>query len=569
MTKRQIEYFILVMIIGITFLSCDLMATLFHGEKPPDTYTVTFNANGAIGTPPAEQTVNAGTVIRLPDKGGMSSTGNIFVGWNESSSGGGTTYSVGASIKVTRDMVFYAQWLDGSTPQYTVTFNANGATSGLAPASQTVYRGISITVPGQGTLSFSGKTFGGWNTQSNGGGTNYEVGAIYTVTDNVTLYAKWQSVVQYTVTYHANGASGVAPTAQTVDPGTEITLPGVGSMTNIGKMFEGWNTQANGGGISYAEGAAYTVNGNITLYAKWVSVPITPPGATLAEQLAYICNYTGSETVFDIVVNNNESLVPTSVDSMGLNITVIIRSVSSEDVKTIQLLGQGHLFSIDTGITLKLQDIVLRGHSTNNKALVAVGQGKLILDSGAKITMNSSQSSSQGGGVYVGGGILEMNEGAEISGNNHRGDPSYGGGIYVINNGSVVLRGGLISENSVEAATWANRTSGCGGGIYIGGNSTVIMTGGIISKNSCKGYMSAYGGGVYVGNGSTFTKQPASGSSTSGIIYGSTGNNANTCKNGDYNAGFAVYRGFGSVKIRNNTLGPGDEITTLSDVGWE
>jgi len=58
MTKLRIFLFSLIMVIGIIFLGCDLMATLFHGEKPPDTYTVTFNANGASGTPPAEQTVN-------------------------------------------------------------------------------------------------------------------------------------------------------------------------------------------------------------------------------------------------------------------------------------------------------------------------------------------------------------------------------------------------------------------------------------------------------------------------------------------------------------------------------
>jgi len=172
--------------------------TLFHGPKPeksPVTYTVTFNANGASGTPPETQIVNDGATIILPDKGGMNSTGNIFVGWNESSSGGDTTNSVGASVTVTRNMVFYAQWLDGSTPQYTVSFNANGATSGASPASQTVYRGISITIPGQGTLAYSGKTFGGWNTQANGGGTLYAVGATFTVTGDVTLYAKWNEIV--------------------------------------------------------------------------------------------------------------------------------------------------------------------------------------------------------------------------------------------------------------------------------------------------------------------------------------------------------------------------------------
>jgi len=560
MTKRRIFLFILIMIIGVTFFGCDLMATLFHGEKPatpPVTYTVTFNANGASGTPPEAQTVNDGAVIILPDKGGMTSTGNIFAGWNENASGGGTTYSVGASVTVTRNMAFYAQWLDGSTPQYTVTFNANGATSGAAPASQTVYSGISITVPGQGTLAHSGKTFGGWNTQSNGGGTNYAVGATFTVTENVTLYAKWQSAVQYTVTYNANGASGSAPAKQTVDPGTEITLPGVGSMSNIGKTFEGWNTQANGGGISYDEGAAYTVNANTSFYAQWLSVPIEPPGATLVEKLAYIRSNTGDGVVYDIVVNNNEYIGPQTVSTMGRNITVIIHSASSTDVKTIQLESQGHLFSVDTNITLILQNIVLKGMSINNKALVLVGNGgRLILNTGAKITLNTNASSSEGGGIYINGGILEINEGSEIIGNKSTNSRNSGGGVFVTNRGTVTFRGGLISENRSEGYYSYN-----GGGIWIEGNSTVTMSGGIISKN-----YAGVGGGIQVENGSSFIKRAVSGFTTSGIIYGGTGDNANTTLR---NVGNAIYRNFSTKKERNSTLGYYDEISTVTDEGWE
>ena len=142
MKKQAISLSILIIIVCLPFLSCDGMAALFHGPKPedrPSTPTVTFNANGGSGTPPAAQTVEAGEVISLPDRGGLSKGTDVFAGWSENSSGTGTIYSVGASVTVNRDTVFYAYWLDGSsTPLYTVTFNANGATDGLPPASQTV-----------------------------------------------------------------------------------------------------------------------------------------------------------------------------------------------------------------------------------------------------------------------------------------------------------------------------------------------------------------------------------------------------------------------------------------------
>jgi uncharacterized repeat protein (TIGR02543 family) len=191
--KTQASVFILIIILCAAFSSCDDII----GSKSAVTYTVTFNANGATGgTAPAEQTVNADTVIILPDKGNLTYTGNIFVGWNESSNGSGAKYSAGDSVTVTGNMVFYAQWVDSSTPQYTVTFNANGATGGAAPAPQTAYSGINITIPEQGTLVYSGKTFGGWNTQSNGAGTNYASGAQYTVTADVTLFAVWDLAEQ-------------------------------------------------------------------------------------------------------------------------------------------------------------------------------------------------------------------------------------------------------------------------------------------------------------------------------------------------------------------------------------
>jgi hypothetical protein len=563
MRKQPIIFAILITMLCAVFFGCEGMATLFHGPKPEDppvVYTVTFYANGASGTPPEMQTVNSGTMIRLPDKGNLTSTGNIFTGWSESSSGIGTVYSVGASVTVTGDMVFYAQWLDSSTPQYTVTFNANGATGGSPPAAQTAYSGSSITIPAQGTLSLSGKKFDGWNTQANGGGTGYAAGATYTVTGNATLYAQWQSEVQYTVTYHANGATGTAPSAQTVDPGTVITLPGVGSLTYTGRTFDGWNTNAGGTGTGYAEGESYTVNENVSLYARWLSVPITPPGSTLAQQLAYIANNAGDGVVYDIVVDSDVYMGPATVSTLGRNITVIIRSASLADIKSIQLESVGHLFSVDTNITLKLQNIVLRGISMNNKALVLVGQGgKLILNSGSTITLNTNISGEgYGGGIYVNDGFLELNDGCEVISNTTN---TYGGGgILLKNSGNIIMRGGIISENKVVAG------SATGGGVCIENNSTMSMFGGIISKNQA----GARGGGIRVEHiTSTFTKRADSGSNTSGIIYGSTGDNANIAGSFDGGYGHAIHRNFSTKQYRNSTLGYYDEISTLSDDGWE
>ena len=298
--------------------------------------------------------------------------------------------------------------------------------------------------------------------------------------------------------------------------------------------------------------------------ATTMQAPITPPGSTLSEQLAFIRSNSGDGTVFEIVVYNNEYMGPTSISTMGRNINVNIRSASSASPRTIQLDGQGHLFSVDSNITLRLQDIVLRGHSNNNVGLVGVGSGgALVLNSGAKVTQNVNRNGNQcGGGIYINGGYLELNDGAEITENSVVERPLvYGGGIYVENKGSVNIYGGLVSENTASG----NGTSpgGVGGGICITGNSTINMWGGIISKNLAN----HAGGGIYIENGSSFIKRAALGSNTSGVIYGGTGGEANVATRN--NQGHAIRRNFGTLRNRNTTLGGFDEISTGNDVGWE
>ena len=51
--------------------------------------------------------------------------------------------------------------------------------------------GSNIILPGQGDLSRTGFTFGGWNTNASGTGTNYNAGSTYAPNTSVTLFARW------------------------------------------------------------------------------------------------------------------------------------------------------------------------------------------------------------------------------------------------------------------------------------------------------------------------------------------------------------------------------------------
>ncbi len=107
---------------GIVVNDFNLTATSNH--------TVTFNSNGGTGTI-SPQIANTSTALTLNS---FTRTGYSFNGWNTEEDGGGTAYADGETYDFSADLTLYAQWLADT---YTVTYNANGATSGTVPADQT------------------------------------------------------------------------------------------------------------------------------------------------------------------------------------------------------------------------------------------------------------------------------------------------------------------------------------------------------------------------------------------------------------------------------------------------
>lgn len=79
-----------------------------------------------------------------------------------------------------------------------------------------------------------------------------------------------EPISTYTIMYNANNGSG-APSSQTKVQNVDVTLSTTAPTRN-GYQFAGWNTSANGSGTSYAAGAVYSENSNVTLYAQWKQV---------------------------------------------------------------------------------------------------------------------------------------------------------------------------------------------------------------------------------------------------------------------------------------------------------
>ena len=438
-------------------------------------FTVTFESNG--GSAVSSQYINSGTAATQPDN--PSRAEYSFDNWYSNSA---LTTVYNFASPVTGDITLYAKW---NINQYTVTFNSNGGT--IIP-NQTVNSGGTVTSPQDPTRD--GHTFDNWYSDA-GFAVQYNFSS--PVTGNITLFARWNAII-YTITFNANNAtSGTAPAAITANSGSSITLPGAGNLARTGLIFNGWNTNASGTGTNYSANTSYTVNGNITLFARW-DVSGLVPGAHLVAKLTWLNNNATSGANYIIEVNENEIIGPQTLSYSGRNnISITLRGIGA--VRNVSLSANGAMFTIGEGVTLVLDNnITLQGRDNNTDALVSVAMGgTLLMNSGSTITGNRHVSANNN--LYV-----------------------YGGGVRVA--GSFTMNGGTISGNSV----YSTHRGAYGGGVSGGG--TFTMNGGTISGNTAygsipfqTGIFNGYGGGVYFMG--RFTK-------TGGTIFGYTAGNANS-----------------------------------------
>ena len=139
---------------------------------------------------------------------------------------------------------------------YNVSYDSNGATSGTTPSNQVKTSGSDLTLSNNtGNLTKTGYTFAGWNTASDGSGTDYAVGGTYSTESDVTLYAKWD-INSYTVTF--KDYDGTSLSTQSVDYLGDATAPSNPNRT--GYSFSGWDTGYTGITGTTTVTATYTIN---------------------------------------------------------------------------------------------------------------------------------------------------------------------------------------------------------------------------------------------------------------------------------------------------------------------
>lgn len=228
-----------------------------YARWTPNTYTVTYNSNGATGTlaRTSDAYTTAGTAITLPGAGTLAIDGYTFGGWSETASGA----AVSNSYTTVGDKTLYARW---TAIDYQFDFvTAHGTT----PTTVTKNIGQRITLP---SVTAAGFCFAGWKI----GSQTYDAGYSFLVgTQNETFTAVWIQI--FDVHYNMNGSIETAPSDDPQLDGAVISA--LSAPTRDGYTFTGWKAQNND---VIAAGANFTVRNNrFVLSATWSAIdyPVT------------------------------------------------------------------------------------------------------------------------------------------------------------------------------------------------------------------------------------------------------------------------------------------------------
>ena len=247
-------------------------ATILYAKWTANTYTVTLDMQSGTG---GSASVTATFDSAMPTATMPTRTGYTFGGYFTAKNGGGAQYytEAGESVRTwdkTAATILYAKW---TAKTYAVTLDWQDGSDGTPSVTAT----FGSAMPTATMPTRTGYTFGGYFTETDGGGTQYytEAGASARAWDKTaatTLYAKWTAKT-YTIIFDqqsgTGGSSSVTATYGAAMP--TATMP-----TRTGYTFGGYFTETNGGGTQYytssgASARAWDIASATTLYAKWTA----------------------------------------------------------------------------------------------------------------------------------------------------------------------------------------------------------------------------------------------------------------------------------------------------------
>ncbi len=223
-----------------------------------------------------EQSTSTSIYLTIPDTIPTRS-GYEFVGWAEGRDATEAEYYVGSSVHLTSSdtsITLYAVWAKVYT--YTLSFNVNGGTGGPSTITRTTTdEEVSIQIPTTEPTR-DGYEFYGWYYAD--AGYTYDPGEYITLRYDqnlsVVLKADWREIIEFSVTFNANGGTG-APSklsTQSTSGPQNFTIPWT-EPTRDGYYFLGWSTSSSATTAEYYTNdtiSVYAASPAVTLYAVWL-----------------------------------------------------------------------------------------------------------------------------------------------------------------------------------------------------------------------------------------------------------------------------------------------------------
>lgn len=384
------------------------------------TYTVSFDANGGIGTAPAPQPVQAGSPIVLPSGDSLTRAGFVFKGW-VTGDPESEVYPSDTSYTPTGNITLLAKW------------DPDSLAARLALLQTTVVSGGKYTIEvnedesiGPQTLSYSGRDDititlkGSVGKQSIGLSGN---GSMFTVSSGVTLILDNNITLEG---HEENNASLIR-----VDSGGTLFMYAGAAITNNKENF----STGGGSGVYVGQGGSFTmtggsISGNTTASNSGGGGVYVDPGGIFT-----MTGGTISENTTTSNLGGGGIYVGGTFDMFG---GIISQNSASN--------GYGG------GVCVDKDGVFNMHHGTISENTVFAGGGGVYVNvdgifnmKNGTISANTAQGS--GGGVFTAGNFT-MDNGI-ITGN-HAG--KQGGGVNVFGTtGTFKLNRGTVSGNtSVE-----------------------------------------------------------------------------------------------------------------------
>ncbi len=240
-----------------------------------NTFTLKFDIGAGSGTFESKSvTVTAPQcTTNLPSES-PELEGFEFFGWSHRAGATEAEYLAGGSITLTStETTLYAVY--GALVTYTMTFDANGGTDAPRSESDESARGsVVLTIPTD-VPKRDGFKFLGWSESELAVQPSYQPGQSVTVTADMKLYAVWNDMVEYTLSFDANGGEGqIGPASGRSDAGyCDLDIPET-VPTRDGFSFAGWALDEAASGAGYMPGTVFRATArDTTLYAVWVQLP--------------------------------------------------------------------------------------------------------------------------------------------------------------------------------------------------------------------------------------------------------------------------------------------------------